>query len=94
MYMTSTVGIAELRQNLSKHLQRIRDGERLIVTDRNRPVATLGPPPGQDSPRARLIADGSLVAATNPDPIRIDRVRLDDPRAGSDALTTLREEER
>lgn len=66
MYMNANVGIAELRQNLSKHLRRIREGERLVVTDRNRPVATLGPPPGEGSARARLVADGSLVAAADP----------------------------
>jgi antitoxin (DNA-binding transcriptional repressor) of toxin-antitoxin stability system len=41
MYMTDTVGVAELRQNLSVYLRRIEKGERLIVTDRNRPVAPL-----------------------------------------------------
>ncbi|MGD0196641.1 MAG: type II toxin-antitoxin system prevent-host-death family antitoxin, partial [Solirubrobacteraceae bacterium] len=44
MYMT-TVGVAELRQNLSKYLRLVERGERLVVTDRNRPVAELGPPP-------------------------------------------------
>jgi antitoxin (DNA-binding transcriptional repressor) of toxin-antitoxin stability system len=31
MYMT-TVGIAELRQNLSEYLRRVEHGERLVVT--------------------------------------------------------------
>ena len=43
MYMSTTVGVAELRQNLSQYLQRVANGERLVVTDRNRPVAELGP---------------------------------------------------
>jgi prevent-host-death family protein len=45
MYMSNTVGIGELRQNLSLYLRRVENGERLLVTDRNRPVAELGPPP-------------------------------------------------
>ena len=44
MYM-NTVGVAQLRQNLSRYLERVQRGERLVVTDRNRPVAELGPPP-------------------------------------------------
>jgi prevent-host-death family protein len=58
MYMNGTVGIAELRQNLSKHLERVKAGERLIVTDRNRPVAMLTPPPPTGSATDRLVAEG------------------------------------
>lgn len=42
--MTDTVGVGELRRNLSRYLRRVERGERLVVTDRNRPVAELGPP--------------------------------------------------
>ena len=37
MYMSDSVGIAELRQNLSVYLRRVSRGERLVVTDRARP---------------------------------------------------------
>jgi prevent-host-death family protein len=37
------VGIRELRQNLSKYLERVVRGETLQVTDRGRPVAVLAP---------------------------------------------------
>ena len=40
--MSETVGVAQLRQNLSRYLRRVARGERLVVTDRNRPVAELG----------------------------------------------------
>jgi prevent-host-death family protein len=59
MYM-ATVGIAELRQNLSKYLRRVERGERLVVTDRNRPVAELGPPPATGEALDRLIAEGRV----------------------------------
>jgi prevent-host-death family protein len=63
MYMSEEiVGIAELRQNLSRHLRRVRAGHRIVVTDHNRPVATLGPPPGSESAVERLIAEGRLAA--------------------------------
>jgi prevent-host-death family protein len=41
--MRESVGVAKLRQNLSVYLRRVRGGERLLVTDYNRPVAELGP---------------------------------------------------
>lgn len=35
----STVGVAELRENLSKYLRLVEQGERLVLTESNRPVA-------------------------------------------------------
>jgi len=44
-----TVNIADLKNNLSAHLERVRAGEELLVKDRNRPIARLVPlAPGQD----------------------------------------------
>ena len=37
------MGVRELRQNLSKYLDRIKRGERLEVTEHGRPVAVLVP---------------------------------------------------
>lgn len=78
MYMTSTVGVAELRQNLSKYLRRVENGERLVVTDRNKPVAMLGPPPTTGPKLDRMIAAGLVEApksATWPEPIPGDGTR-------------------
>ncbi|MGE5336025.1 MAG: type II toxin-antitoxin system Phd/YefM family antitoxin [Nitrososphaerota archaeon] len=58
--MSDTVGIGELRQNLSKYLRRVAEGERLVVTDRNRPVAELAPPPQPGSRLDQLIAEGKV----------------------------------
>ncbi len=38
-----TVGVRELRQNLSKYLTRVKQGETLTVTERGREVARLVP---------------------------------------------------
>lgn len=38
-----TVGVRELRQNLSRYLERVKDGETLTVTERGREVARLVP---------------------------------------------------
>lgn len=90
MYMSSTVGIAELRRNLSKYLQRVQRGERLVVTDRNRPVAELGPP-ATGADLDRLIAAGRVSAPVRrglPAPLLLEG----DPRALSRALDEIRGE--
>lgn len=62
--MSDQVGIRELRQDLSRYLRRVRKGERLVVTDRNRPVALLTPLPEDEDPWERLIAEGKVTRAT------------------------------
>ncbi len=42
-HMSDRVGVRELRQNLSKYLERVKDGEALVVTERGRQVARLIP---------------------------------------------------
>ena len=89
MYMTMTVGIAELRQNLSTYLRRVEQGERLVVTDRNRPVAELGPPPSTGVALDRLIAEGRVsrpVRRGLPGPLILDG----EPYALSSALDEIR----
>ena len=91
MYMERSVGVAELRQNLSRYLRLVEDGERLLVTDRNRPVAELGPPPSTGAALDRLIAAGKVVRPTRrgmPGPLRMDG----DPYALSRALDEIRGE--
>jgi len=91
MYMNNTVGIAELRQNLSRYLRRVENGERLLVTDRNKVVAELGPAPSTGEALDRLIAEGRLAR-----PVRrglLPPLRMDgDPYALSRALDEIRGE--
>ena len=47
----------ELKNNLSRYLDRVRDGEEVIVTDRGRPIARLA---ALDHPTDRL---NELIAA-------------------------------
>jgi prevent-host-death family protein len=91
MYMSNTVGIAELRQNLSLYLRRVGNGERLLVTDRNRPVAELGPAPSSGTSLDRLIAEGRVsrpVRRGLPAPLQMDG----DVHALSRALDEIRGE--
>jgi prevent-host-death family protein len=90
MYM-ATVGVADLRQNLSRYLRLVDKGERLVVTDRNRPVAELGPPPTTGEALDRLIAEGRVSPPRRrglPDAIELGG----DPRALSRALDEVRGE--
>jgi prevent-host-death family protein len=91
MYMRTTVGVAELRQNLSRYLRLVERGERLVVTDRNRPVAELGPPSSTGAALDRLIAEGRVSRPLRrglPAPLRLDG----DPYALSRALDEIRGE--
>jgi prevent-host-death family protein len=38
-----TVNISELRAQLSAHIQLVREGEEVLVCDRNKPVARIVP---------------------------------------------------
>ena len=60
---TGDVSVRELRQNLSKYVRRVLQGERLRVMSRGRPVAILGPLPAGSGPVARLVAEGRLLPA-------------------------------
>ncbi len=51
------VGVRELRQNLSRYLAEVKQGESFVVTERGREVARLSPSGPPDSPLARLVAD-------------------------------------
>jgi prevent-host-death family protein len=55
--MAESVGIRELRQNLSRYIERVKSGESLTVTERGREVARLSPAGPKDSPVARLVAE-------------------------------------
>jgi prevent-host-death family protein len=54
------VGIRELKTHLSRHLKRVQAGERLLVTERGRSIATISPvEPSVDVDWAhQLVADG------------------------------------
>ena len=91
MYMSKSVGVAELRQNLSVYLRMVEQGERLIVTDRNRPVAELGPAPSTGEALDRLIAAGKVARPARrslPPPLQL----TGDARALSRALDEIRGE--
>jgi len=56
------VGVRELRDNLSRYLDRVRSGEEMVVTDRGRAIARVLPM-GTDRVLDQLVADGIVTTA-------------------------------
>ncbi len=71
-----SVGVREIRQNISVYLRRVEQGEAFTVTDHGRPVALLSPLPPDEDPLSALVASGQLTPGTGrwedlPPPIKL-----------------------
>lgn len=55
-----TVGVRDLKANLSRHLRKVRAGARITVTERGRSIATISPveAPPDVAWADRLVAEG------------------------------------
>jgi len=62
-HMSRTVGIRELRQNLSQYTARTALGESFVVTDRGREVGRLVPPASGTAWLDALVAAGLIQPA-------------------------------
>jgi prevent-host-death family protein len=89
-----SIGVRELRQQASKYLREVEEGETIEVTDRGRPVALLVPVP-RASRIEQLTVSGRLVPGAG------DLLELGEPLrpiAGSplpsDVLAETRADER
>ncbi|HEU4386655.1 MAG TPA: type II toxin-antitoxin system prevent-host-death family antitoxin [Blastocatellia bacterium] len=51
-----TVGIAELKNNLSRYLDEVKRGREILIKDRNRPVARIVPLGLSDDEETELLA--------------------------------------
>jgi len=58
-----SVGVRELRDNLSEYLRRVRQGELLVITDRGSPIGELSPAAGgRSAERARELVRKGVAA--------------------------------
>ena len=57
-----TANIATAKNQLSRLLQRVKRGETVLITERDKPVAQLGPVRTTGDLVTRLVADGVLRA--------------------------------
>lgn len=85
------IGVRELRQNASKYLRRVAEGESIEITDRGRPVAVLVPT--RKSGWDALVAEGRVRPAEGNlsdlgDPIPLPEGAM----SPSERLARLREE--
>lgn len=84
MSESKTVGVKELKDNLSAYLREVRRGTRILVTDRNVVVAEIYEPGGSyaadradDPVLAAWVRDGLVVPATRKkEPMPESPVRL------------------
>ena len=57
-----TINVSELKANLSRYLRMAARGTRIVVRDRDDPIAQIGPPDAEArSWRERLAAEGRLA---------------------------------
>jgi prevent-host-death family protein len=64
-----TAKISELKAKLSAHIQYVKNGEEVLILDRNTPVARLvsvGLIENEDARMRRLIANGIITPAKDP----------------------------
>jgi len=90
----ASVGVRDLRQNLSRFLAEVKDGRSFAVTERGREIARLTPSGPPDSAIARLVAErGATMPAGDLFALAATRGRgpAGGPPSGQ-VLTELREE--
>jgi prevent-host-death family protein len=68
-----TVNIAELKAHLSAHIQLVREGEEVLVCDRNKPVARIVPCrlDGHSGQEQRLVANDLLALPSDKRPASV-----------------------
>jgi prevent-host-death family protein len=88
----ATVGVRELRQNLSVYLDRVKKGEAMTVTERGEVVAMLRPPEATGSLADRLVAEGRARRATRAIATLPRRLRVTRTRPLSESIADDRED--
>ena len=89
--MGTSVGVRELRQNLSVYLERVATGAMFRVTDRGRNVALLVPLPAHATTAERLVASGRAAPARQ-DLLSLGRPTVRTTRSVTEALRETRDD--
>lgn len=87
---SSEVGIRELKNGLSGYIDRVRNGEEVIVTDRGRPVARLSSLDAAHDHLAELIAAGIVRAPENSARRHVPKRRIKSKGTVSDLVVEQR----
>ena len=73
----TSVGVRELKNGLSAHLELVKAGQQFTVTDRGRPVARLIPVSAATDVLSELIAVGLVLSPTAARSLPAKRVVVD-----------------
>lgn len=88
----SSIGVRFLRQNLSVYLQRVKQGEELVVTERGVPVARLMPLAPPSGVLGQMLASGVVRprrgSLSDIEPLDVSGANL------SEVLREMRDDER
>ena len=87
-----TVGVRELRQNLSVYLARVKKGQTLTVTEHGLAVAELRPLSISTDAVGQLVEEGRVVPARRPPSALPRPLKLRTDRTVSAILDELRED--
>lgn len=86
------VGVREFRENLRSYLDRVKNGDEVLITERGMPVARVVAPETDEEHIARLIRQGTITPAKRPkEPIDRDKlVTLPSGPSLSDIVIAMR----
>jgi prevent-host-death family protein len=88
----SAVSVRHLKENLSEHLLRVQAGQRIVVTDRGRPIAEITPlRPEHAGGAARADGGGGLITLPRGKKKRSSRLRPVSVRGRPVAETLLKD---
>ena len=88
--MAVDVGIRNLRADLSRYVERVKQGEEIVVTEHGKPVARLVPMNGERK-IDRLIREGVVRPARRPKGPLPEPIRLQGGATVSDILIDQRD---
>ncbi len=89
------VSVSKLKNQLSAYLKKVRDGQTVLVTDRNKPIASLQPvaPLAGHAERIARLVELGIVSPPKAPPLSIEEIRRIRPSApGANLLEALLEE--
>ena len=87
-----TIGIRELKQQLSGHIKEVKNGAILVITERGKPVARLEPIRSRSDDGFQQLIDSGMVEGTGESLLpEVPRVPVRGPKTVAELLLEDRE---
>jgi len=87
-----TIGIRELKGQLSSHIKEVREGATLVITDRGKPVARLVPVAAGLAEKVQSMLDSGMASWSGQKPSSdLPRVSVRGPKTVAELLLEDRE---